>query len=389
MLLSSTGPELLRPETTLLHLGLEISCPGGARIWPRDGGLVVSNIGSSGEDGVRVIVPPSDSSVKDLRIPFDGIPLDFTSQPPLGGDLAGVKLAHFASNGDPLGTAELGLVEGAGELGVPLRADFTDLGTDQVHVQVCIDGDCVGEYVAGAGELSRIRYASVADTRLSFAGASATADVPGGTRSPGYGFGFDRSVEVIPPGAAAGGGIVGREVFVSALQSLVTVQSLYRMELTARRLEGFTVTGTVRDSFGNFLVEHYTGPEIQQLIDADFDLDTDHDGTNAIQEFTRGTPPTRWDSGEYSPRSTVRTGPDGLPRLRWSYVLAPVSGVEVRMRSSEDLGTFDEDPGQWSLVGRQPLPGGRIRLAWEMKEPVGGVNGEKRHKYHGHVTVLK
>jgi hypothetical protein len=296
----------------------------------------------------------------------------------------------FAINGNSPGSAELNFVEVAGETGVPLRADFTPLGSDQVLVQVCIDGVCVGEYVAGAGEVGRIRHASIANFDLLAMGGSALTNVPGsGTATPAYFFKFDRSVEVIPPGAAPGSGIVGREVRVSSTRTLVTVQALARLRVNVTGVAEFDVTGVVRSNFADYLTANFTSLQIEQLIAANFDLDLDRDGANEIHEFTRGTSPLRWDPGEYSPSSNVRDGADGLPHLRWSYVLAPVSGVEVRMWSSVDLRTFDEDPSQWTLVGREPLPGGRVRLIWEMNEPVGGLAGDKPRKHHGHVTVLK
>jgi len=40
--------------------------------------------------------------------------------------------------------------------------------------------------------------------------------------------------------------------------------------VTGQNLGEFTVTGTLQDSFGNFLVDNFTGLEIQELIAAAF-----------------------------------------------------------------------------------------------------------------------
>jgi len=139
------APEIC-PANTLNYNGLPHTSLGAATLAPAGPNLLVSNIGSSGLDGVSVDIDPS------ALYTMDWLPLDAGNITPLSADL--VKIAIDGRMGG--GVQALGdstLMRDAGGAKYEIIADYSAAGSPTFRVQLFLGGGLVFSQAALAQPL--------------------------------------------------------------------------------------------------------------------------------------------------------------------------------------------------------------------------------------------
>jgi len=366
------------------------------------GSLTIDNLGSSGCNGVSMSNPGGGGFETEI-VSMDlagGPPITTGVTPPPPGGFESFEVSGMgAVDGTPSPLGSMTLPLGSSEPFVELRTNFAILldGSGR-RVNVC--GDTGGSFdVAPVDAASCYLYpggASVVGVcRL------AERDTPTGQDGPGYRIRFDQPVEVTPVGGAAGSGFVGTCVEVRATRTSGTWDTeMLSMDLLKTvpdgphaasafiKIEG--ITGESPDkspnSFGDWLVEHFTPAEIAELEAAGYQADGDGDERNVIEEFVTRTDPKQADAQDRTATTEAVTSPEDEEFIRYAYQISPyVEGVEILLRTTNDLKQWDESPGQMRLVEINPLPNGNTEYVWESVSPISA----HRTKHHGHVTILK
>jgi hypothetical protein len=304
-----------------------------------------------------------------------------------------ISLHSTHATGDA-GSAVLGPLSG-NEL--PLSADFASLGTPSARVVVLSGGTVVGQYVAAASALGVIDAS--APKVITGCGKLRALPIPGGIQPPCYYWEFGGMFRITPPGGGVGSSLVGNELRVLAEGATVPITELRSFDIRAASATGepaaFVVNSHASPGFDTWLLDHFTPSEIDGIVkggDCDGDgaaelpyqCDHDHDGLKVIEEYAMGLDPKRGDIGASSrPRIALGTGTDGGIVLRYSYEVDPTAQVEIRLRSSSDLATWNSNQADFTLIGVVSLPNGNLLVTKEKKP------ADNKKEYVGHVTLLK
>jgi hypothetical protein len=221
--------DLVINDEALHKFDLDHRVLGTARFTAGSDGLVVSNIGSSGEDGVTVDLPPAGS--------YDATTLPFGT--PVNGNLFSIEALGSTSGPASGGGDSLGIA-GQRNLGglVGVFADYGAIGSDNVRIEVYDDGALVDTAtVAGNPLRIAIILPEVAgDPQPGITGAGKIAIDPG---PPCYYIAYEANVEVRPNG---GGSIVGDEIRMLADDADVTITSLGQVDLLGNGVGTMTIT---------------------------------------------------------------------------------------------------------------------------------------------------
>ncbi len=385
---------------------------GEARLLAAPGTLTVSNIGSSGQDGVRIDLGNAasvgtggsggeDKLSENVSLSCQPVPLRFH----LGGGGGAGKVSYSATGtANPLGGPPVTLgvcaldVDSDGD-SVPIEVDFTDQGVDQAQILILQDGFPVGSFLHGDISfpyvIGHLLDPGSSRSLVGF-GARSSERIPGGWSPMCYSMRFDQPVEIVFPGDGPGTGFVGDEVRVCPGDDLPTavpsVAGLYEFHLTVTDNAGLSslpqlvLTGIPRNDFAAWLQLHFTDAEIAVLAAQNFEGDFDGDGCPDVCEFVEGTDPRVAESphGRGVSFGTV-PGPAGSELIRLSYFTAGIDDAEVTLRSTIDLQNWNDDPSQFRLLFKDPQPDGRTRWEWEVLAPL----GSKTREFYGHVTILK
>ncbi|BCX46940.1 histone H1 protein [Haloferula helveola] len=389
------------------HLGL-----GQARLKPgaSPDQLVISNIGSSGQDGVSIDLEHAasfstggsggeDKLTENVSLNFQPIPIRL-NVPGGGGPNAG-RITMDASGsfdpnggpGVPLGTCAID-VDSDGD-SVPIEVDFSALGVPNARVVVLQDGQFVGEFIHGDPVhpvvVGRVRSAG-GPVVLTGCGYHASR----GSQGAHWSDIWEVPIDCIPPGAAPGSGFVGNQILIypegDAVSVVPQTAGTYQFDLTVRdnpslsSLPSLVMTGLPKNDFITWLQLHFTPAEIEVMASQNFQGDFDGDGCPDVCEFIEGTDPRVPDNtaGQGVAFSTV-AGPPGSELIRLVYHTADVEGADVILRSTSDLQIWNEDPSQFRLISNNLQPDGRWRWEWEVLAPL----GSQTRAFYGHVTVLK
>ncbi len=366
--------------------------------------LVVSNIGSSGEDGVRIDVGEQSSIstggsggedvlTENVSLNFAPVPLELNV--PGGGGGGRIALHTTGSflppTQPPVPLGECSIDTESGTDSVPMRCDFSDFGTSSARVVVLQDGVVVGQFVHGDPDrpfiVGRVHQSGPVPPALSGCGKLRSLPIPGGWGPPCFYFTFASQVEIRPPGAP-GPGLLGNECRILAEGAASPpVAGLYAFELKVTSVPSLTITGLPRKDMVQWLTSNFNATEIDTLLAEQFLGDLDGDGINDGEEFARGTNVRVPESGvaRRDNLASWGTGGDGLPHFRYRYVLGDVEGVEVLLRTTQTLQDWDDSPGQFDLVEVNPLPTGGTEYIWQRTIPI----SDRSHELSGHVVFYK
>jgi|GEM_PF-2335614 len=291
--------------------------------------LVVSNIGSSGLDGVRIDVGDAttfslgggsggeDRLTENLSLNFSAVPIELNVGGGGGGGRGTLEATgSFAPAGSPI--EPLGLCSlDVNSDNVDVRCDFSAFGTSNARVVVLQDGVVVGQFEHGD------------------------------------------------------------------ISSPYVVGQLYATSPVVPALTGIRR----KDMLEWIKASAFTNTEIDTLIAENFLGDLDGDGISDGEESARGTNVRSGETGEARRRNlaSIGTGLDGLPHFQYRYVLGDVEGVEVLLRTTETLLGWNDDSAQFELVEVNPLPTGGTEYIWQRTIPLSG----KSHELSGHVLLMK
>ena len=217
--------EALRLNTQTGPLRVRLKDEAVARSLSGSGGaLTISNIGSSGLDGVRLA--PLDPDNNELRVELEPLLVTGTQQ------LALSAVGTFdASTDSPLGE----LTVGHNGVGLDVATDYTPLGATQTRVEVYSGGGFVGSAVVATNALA----ATVGD-----AGSGAPLINGCGKLSPSlptppcFVLQFDRPALVTPNG---GSPLTGDELRLLADNAAGQIETLDRLEICGTSLGRLTM----------------------------------------------------------------------------------------------------------------------------------------------------
>lgn len=377
---------------------------------------IVSNIGSSGLDGVSLTPATAPGSCRCYGATFDPTPLQLNQPSPPQGfpflKCSAVGLFDGTPNSS-LGESSLSLAGGGGS--VELFADYSAYGNGDGELKVIVVGKKDQSsppnsfIIQGDGVVCQV-FPGPVGASVDGAGHLAEQSVPGfSDNGPGYYWSLDQDVEVTLPGGAQGSGISGDVIYIFGGSNSQRAGG-FDTEMISMNLTGthpqLNLTGdgglTESTTLDQWALDHFTPAQIDALVAAGFNLDIDGDKHSELDELSLNLDPHVMDG--HDRRSTlsrvVVPGQLGAPDetfLTYAYQLSPsASGVEVNLRTSDDLRTVNTDPSQFTLLQINQLANGNREFVYQLNESVGQggatrlfVSGDKKHKHRGHVTILK
>ena len=358
MHLTTTMPFTIIDEALGLF-GNEHRRLGQAQLDVSGGRLTVSNIGSSGLDGVSIDLGDVDRDGR-LDVAVTRTPLPNPGQrfhASATGTVGGVP-------GSPLGES---WIDGGANL--QIHTDFAPLGATAVRFQVYQGGVFVGETL-NPGPVGNVGFAVpiFGPPEITCCGKLQPSPVPGGVSPPCFYYKFDRPAEF-----HTGPDIwPGDEIRLLADQTAAPVEGIGRFDITGTDLGALTIISENIHNFLAWLAEHFTPSQIADPLFTGFGSDIDNDGLTLEQEFAYGTNPLVPDNLPVSVETRVGLGgphlnmvsvrPDGL------------SGVEYDPQFSTDLVTWTSDPAFIVLVDAISLGNGFTRYVYEILTPIPADN---------------
>ena len=388
----SNIPQMQIMKTHILHLDEErFESLGVTKMVAFPGELQLDNLGSSGQDGVRIPVSELQNESAQIKVGLSA---------PSFGTLTSAP--HGFVNGapdSPLGESTISA--SAGRLSI--SADFSSQSAPNVQVfvcSVCCDDDCDGDVDLANGNVAEIFFDPASPVSVVGHGYIKARSLPGGgVRPAGIMWEFDRPVEILAPGGEPGTGSMGRFVILTPSGGPTTETSLQWLDLFTTDAPAMSLLawqGGSHQGMSTWLEENFSVQEINQLAAADYALDLDDDGYSEVDEFILGLDPRRKNGKEHRPSFSMemRDRPEGGrdTYFRMSFEFDPTrEGVRHDLEISPSLSDWLDmivAPDMWRLVGEEELGTGNHRQTWERTEPM-SAHAAEYYRHRGHVTILK